>query len=103
MRQECGLKLGTFNPGRTGLTALGTDALLFWRLWAIDIALTDAQVQFCVIPGARFPPGAQLPEGFHFSWYGVRSTTWDAVGVLIHLDIERACTCIDGVGNQRML
>ena len=66
MRQECGLKLGTFNPGRTGLTALGTDALLFWRLWAIDIALSEAQVHFCVIPGARYQvrPGLNYQRAF---------------------------------------
>ena len=97
------VQLATLNPGRTGMSALGTNALLTWRLWAIDIALSEAGVHFCVVPGARLPPGVQLPEGYHYSWFGARSTSWDTVGVLIHLDIEGACTLIDDIGNPRLL
>ena len=94
---------GSFNPGRTGLSALGTDNLLHWRLWAIHCELIDSGVHFCALPGARFPPGATLPEGFRFVWRGVQSVRWGSVGVFIDIDYEHLFSEVDHVGNERCI
>jgi len=33
--------VATFNSGRTGLAALGSNEVLYWRLWAIALELND--------------------------------------------------------------
>ena len=97
------LLLATMNPGRTGLAALGTDAVLFWRLWALDWELHERGVQFCVLPGARFPPGVSLPADFHYAWRGIQTTSWNSVGVFIHVEVESLFTQIEGYGNDRII
>ncbi|CAE7222667.1 MOCOS [Symbiodinium natans] len=79
--------LGTFNPGRSGLAQLGTDALLHWRLWAIAAAMQENGIHILALPSPRLPPGALLPEGFPMSWLGTRSVSWDTTGFLVDSDI----------------
>ena len=67
------LNVACFNPGRTGLAALGTNQILHWRLFAIAAALEEADISICALPGARFPPGCVLPENFPYSWLGVQT------------------------------
>ena len=43
------LIIGTLNPGRSGLTLLGTDTV---RLWNIAEVLSALGICVCVIPGA---------------------------------------------------
>ena len=98
---DCYFGIASINPGRTGLSALGTDALLHWRLWAINFELLEKGVRFCAVPGARFPPGSCLPEGFRYVWRGVQSDRWDTVGVFIDIEYEQLFTELQGVGNDR--
>ena len=95
------LKLASLNPGRTGFSKLGSDELLFWRLWAVALNLEALGVHLCVVPGARFPPGAALPEAFPYAFRGTRSSHWGAVGVFIALELDELVFEIEGVGSER--
>ena len=64
------LKVGSINPGRFGLSASNTPTVLWWRLWEIARAGIERDLQIIFIPGGRFPPGAELPEGFPYSYIG---------------------------------
>ena len=81
------LGLGCFNPGRTGLSQLGTDALLHWRLWAISAAMQEHRLHVLALPGSRLPPGALLPERFPMTWVGARSVDWNCSGFFIDSDL----------------
>ena len=74
------LRIATLNPGRTGLSSLGTNEVLYSRLWAIAAALIEQEVNFCILPGAQLHPGVQLPCDFPLKYVGVRSTSWARVG-----------------------
>ena len=97
------LTIATMNPGRTGFAALGTNALLFWRLWALDLELHERRIRFCVVPGARLPPGVSLPAGFHYAWRGLQTISWAAVGVFIHLDLEDRFSELSEYGDERLV
>ena len=97
------LKLASLNPGRTGLAALGTNAFLHWRLQAIVATLQLESVDICALPGARFPPGTQLPDNFPYAWLGVRSLSWGAVGVLVRCELEAAVEPLLDLGGDRVL
>ena len=97
------LVIGTLNPGRTGLTALGTNQLLDWRLQAIGCALEDLDVHVCALPGARFPPGARLPEDFAFGWFGTQTLDWASVGILVRTEIMHACEILSNMGTDRII
>ena len=77
------LKFACLNPGCVGLAALGTDEVLYWRLWAIAAALQSHGIQVCALPGARWPPGSRLPGGFPYVWLGRQSSSFASVGFLI--------------------
>jgi hypothetical protein len=53
--------------------------LLQWRVGAIARELRKRHVNICILPGARFPPGSQLPCGFPFQFLGVDSDPSSAV------------------------
>ena len=54
--------------------ALGTENVLYWRLWAISLCLQENGVKICVLPRARLPEGVQLPTDYPFSWWGTVQT-----------------------------
>ena len=101
--QLSAIRLGVFNPGRTGFLALGTELLLDWRLEQVAVALLDHRVDICVLPGARFPPGALLPRGYPFAWVGDRSTGWDTVGLFIRLELEHVVRIREAWSEGRVL
>ena len=98
-----GFKVACLNPGRVGLSALGSNQVLHWRVQAIGCALEELDVDLCVLPGARFPPGAQLPESFPYAWVGVHSLSWAGVGALIRAEWESAVELLESVGSDRVL
>ena len=63
----------------------------------------DEDIDVCVVPGARFPPGARLPEGFPYCWLGLQTTEWAGVGVLIRLEVQSAVSTLDELGSNRIL
>ena len=75
--------IGCFNPGRSGLTALGSNSVLWWRLWNIAYTAADLGLSFIVLPGPRFPPDVTLPHGYPYEFWGRRSLEWDSVGILV--------------------
>jgi hypothetical protein len=79
--------MAVLNPGRCGLLALGTDALLDWRLQAMAQLLHDENIDICITPGARFLPGAALPAGYPYCWLGERSASWGAVGIFLRPEL----------------
>jgi hypothetical protein len=89
------ITVATLNPGRTGFSQLGSDSLLHWRLWAVASALEDQNIDVCGLPGARLPPGAILPSGLPYAWYGVRSSHWDSVGVFVKLEMQESFVPLD--------
>jgi len=97
------LRVAVLNPGRTGFTQLGNDALLFWRLWAVSFALMEMDIHICALPGARLPPGALLPEGFPFVYLGGRSSGWDTVGVFVLVEPEPCITLLEAFSSDRIL
>eukprot|EP00959_Pyramimonas_sp_CCMP1952_P216352 4525096-Pyramimonas_sp.AAC.1 len=70
--------MAVLNPGRTGLLGLGADTLLDWRLQAMAQLLHDEDIDICIAPGARLPPGAALLPGYPYCWLGERSASWAA-------------------------
>ena len=76
------LNVATLNPGRTGFSQLGSDGLLFWRLWAVAIELQERSIHICCLPGARLPEIAQLPDGYPFVYCGGRSAALGNCGGL---------------------
>ena len=97
------IKLATLNPGRTGLAALGSDDILWWRVWHIAHELVQQNVKICVLPGARFAPGAPLPPGFPFVWLGVRSASWASIGFFIAEELQFQVTLMEDVGSDIVL
>lgn len=97
------LKLASLNPGRTGLAALGSNQLIHWRIQAIAATLLEENIDICALPGARFPPGAQLPANFPFAWVGVQSLSWGTVGVLVRADLELEVESLAQMDNDRVL
>ena len=63
------------NPGRSGLTRLGANTLLEWRLWAITGAAKARDIQVLFLPGARLPPGTILPPNFWLLFPGAQIHT----------------------------
>ena len=74
------LAFAVLDPGRTGLMALCTGEVLWWRLTMIMESLVAQNIALCFLPGARFPPGSVLPDGAQFLWLGHRATSWASVG-----------------------
>ena len=97
------LNVATFNPGRSGFATIGTDEILYWRLWAVALALLERDVHVCVIPGARLPPGTNLPSDYPYVWHGHQSVSWAGVGFLIRSEVVPAVTPIEEFGGARHL
>ena len=95
------IKMATLNPGRSGLTALGTDAILYWRLWHIATALQERGIHICAVPAARWPPGAKLPDGYPYSFLGDSTLDWAGVGLLVATELEESVQHISDVGGSR--
>ena len=81
------LTLATVNPGRTGLTALGTGQVLWWRLELLASNLQQSNTLLAAVPGARLYPGLSLPEGFPYEVMGNVTGSWDDVCVFVSTDI----------------
>ena len=94
--------IATFNPGRCGFSALVTNELLYWRLEATAAMLTAHEVDICVTPGARFPPGARLPPDFPFAWLGTCSRSWGVVGCLVRVELLKAIEPLVDFGCERI-
>ena len=90
------------NPGRSGLTRLGANTLLEWRLWAITGAAKARDIQVLFLPGARLPPGTILPQIFGFCFLGPRSTQWDTVGLLCAVEMEPLLVPLDDFSTDRV-
>ena len=84
------LRIATLNPGKAGLACLGTDEVLYWRLWGIAAALQREGVRVCVLPRARLPPGARLPGVFPYVWIGRQTCAYASVGFFVQAEIARA-------------
>ena len=83
------------NPGRVGLSSLGTAEVLYWRVWAIGMALQQEGVHVCVLLGARFPSGARLPDDFPYVWVGRQTSTYASVGFLVQAELAHAVQSLD--------
>ena len=97
------IKVGTWNPVRSGLAALGSSELLHWRLHAIGATLHSQDIKVCALPGARFPPGSKLPANFKYSWLGVQTVSRASVGILLHSSIEDSIILLEDVGSNRIM
>lgn len=97
------LTIGNLNPGRSGLANIGNNTLLEWRLWAIVGAAKARDIQILVLPGARFPLGALLPQNLGYCFLGPRSSKWDTVGILCAEEIEPLLVPLDDFSNDRVL
>ena len=64
--------------------------------------LTAHEVDICVTPGARFPPGARLPPDFPFAWLGTCSRSWGAVGCLVRVELLKAIEPLVDFGCERI-
>ncbi|CAK0871094.1 unnamed protein product, partial [Prorocentrum cordatum] len=95
------LRTATLNPGRCGFLQLGADQLLEWRLEAVAFALDARSVDICILPGARFPEGAALPEGFPYCWGGARSAAWNSVGVFFRPEVEHMLRPLPDLSSNR--
>ena len=103
-KHECfSLKVATLNPGRTGFLALATEEIMWWRVWHVTSALISRDIQICVLPGARWPPGASLPPGLPFIWLGTQTSSWRAVGMLVSTEIVSQVQVIDDLGSDVIL
>ncbi|CAK0891154.1 unnamed protein product [Prorocentrum cordatum] len=94
--------MAVLNPGRSGLLALGTDALLDWRLQAMAQLLHDENIDICITPGARFLPGAALPAGYPYCWLGERSASWGAVGIFLRPELLPVVRPLPDVSSARV-
>jgi len=97
------LHIASFNPGALGLSHLSSANLLDWRIQAIGRALQQDGIDICILPGARFPPGATLPEGYPYIWQGIQSSSWGAVGALLRPELQSAIFLLGDVGCDRAL
>ena len=97
------LSIAIMNPGRTGLLALGTQEVLWWRLWHVSQALTEEHVQICVLPGARWPLGARIPPGVPFQWIGVQTASWSSVGLLVSNDVVDLVQVVEDLGADNVM
>lgn len=95
--------IATLNPGRTGLSSLSTGDILWWRLWHIATALQEREAMICIVPSARWPPGASLPPGFPFAWVGRQTLQWDSVGMLVATELELSLVPLQGLGSDRVM
>ena len=59
--------VGVLNPGRLGLSTLGTDQVLWWRLWSIAWAAMDLKLRILILPGVRLPTGCACLMVFLFT------------------------------------
>ena len=96
------IRVATFNPGRLGFSQLGTAELLHWRLQAVAIELKSRAIQFCILPGARIPPGVHLPPDFPFTYYGLRTSSWGSVGVFVDCNFEDSFSPLDDYCQDRV-
>ena len=99
--QAC--KIGVLNPGRTGFLSLSTKSLLNWRLEAVSAALIAREVDYCVLPGARFPPGSLLPDAFPYVWFGWQTTSWAGVGLFCRAELEWCIRPIEEFSEERIV
>ena len=97
------LRVGSLNPGRSGLLALATNEILWWRLTHIFDTLVSLQVPICFLPGARWPEGAVMPERSPFQFVGTQTSDWGAVGALVLNEIAHAVRVIEDFDNPRIL
>eukprot|EP00438_Fugacium_kawagutii_P003600 Skav221608 [mRNA] locus=scaffold1698:941151:944102:- [translate_table: standard] len=97
------LTVGSLNPGRSGLANIGNNTLLEWRLWAIVGAAKARDIQILVLPGARFPLGALLPQNLGYCFLGPRSSKWDTVGILCAEEVEPLLVPLDDFSTNRVL
>ncbi|CAE8605722.1 unnamed protein product [Polarella glacialis] len=97
------LILASANPGRAGLAHLGSDEVLWWRVWLLGASLLREGVHICVLPGARWPPGAVLPPGFPYIWLGQQSTSWDSAGVWVSTELEGSVAVEEKLGGARCM
>lgn len=97
------LNLAIFNTGRTGFAQLGTDTILFLRLWEVGLALAERDVHLCVVPGPRLPPGFALPEGYRYVWWGAQTLSWATVGILMLPELENSVKILLEDGEKRVM
>ena len=95
--------VGTLNPGRSGLTAIRTGEVLWWRLWDIASTMTELNIRILFLPGARWPPGAQLPPGYPYFWLGRQSVSWDSVGALVLAEVADAVFELEDFSTERIM
>jgi hypothetical protein len=98
-----GLAIACANPGRAGFAHLGSDDVLWWRIRLLASALQEERVDVCVLPGARWPPGAILPPGFPYVWMGRQTCSWDSVGLWVSAELEHAAQVLEDYGSDRDL
>ena len=97
------LRVGILNPGRTGFLSLVTQAVLDWRLHAVAAALLVRNIDFCDLPGARFPPGAKLPDHSPFVWFVIQSASWACVGLFCPVEFAECVRPIEEFSEDRVL
>ncbi|CAE7834833.1 unnamed protein product [Symbiodinium sp. CCMP2592] len=97
------LTFAILNPGRIGLSTVAGEDILWWRLFHICSVLVERNIQICVLPGARWPPGSTLPPGIPFKWLGVQTSSWGAVGVLVATELDTEVSCIEQLGSSVIL
>ena len=97
------LTFAVLNPGRLGLSRIASEELLLWRLFHICSVLVDKNIQVCILPGARWPPGAEIPAGFPFEWLGLQTTSWEAVGVLVASELRLEVSVMEDMGSPVIL
>jgi hypothetical protein len=76
-------KIGCLNPGPLGFSDIpGTDTF-WWRLWSVAEFGVSEHLHIVIIPGARFPTGVCLPEGFPYIYVGPKGPSWGTVGLFV--------------------
>ena len=95
--------IGIINPGRCGLSSLGGESVLWWRLWDIANAATQRDLKLVVLSSPRLPPGTRLPAGYPYVFEGVRNGEWASIGVLIAPEIVSSLQILEDYGCDRVL
>ena len=97
------VRLGIINPGRSRLTNLSTDEVMWWRLWDIAAAGNDHELELLILPGPRLRPGTRLPDGFPFQFVGLLTRSWSSVAILLAPEIADCVRHLSTVGDDRRL
>ena len=82
------VRLGIINPGRSGLTNLSTDEVMWWRLWDIAAAGNDHELELLILPGPRLRFGICLPDGFPYQFVGLLTRSWSSVAICLPLKLQ---------------